>query len=109
MTDSLENIKAGDRVLLSNAYYKSIETVTRVTAAVILIGSMKFRKSNGMQIPSDRWSPTRIEPLTPENEKSYQELVERRRLLEYVRGMQIEQLSNAQLQAILDITQKTNV
>ncbi len=109
MTGTLENIKAGDKVLLCNSYYKSIETVTRVTAAVILIGSMKFRKSNGMRIPSDRWTLTRIEPLTSENEKSYQELVERRRLLEYVRGIHLEELSNAQLQAILDITQKSDV
>ena len=64
--NTLHDVKVGDQVLWTGAYNQAILTVTRLTKTTIICGLEKFRKENGCAIPSDTWSVSFIEVLTPE-------------------------------------------
>lgn len=67
------DLKAGDKVLVSARYHKYISAVDKITPA----GNIRL-KDGGLYTPDgtlktrDKWNCTRIQPLTPELEKSLQ-------------------------------------
>ena len=65
-SNTLYDVKVGDQVLWIGHHNKRILTITRLTKTTIVCGYEKFRKSDGRCVPSDPWSMSFIEVLTPE-------------------------------------------
>lgn len=66
-TNWLQNLKTGDKVVVESRYSRKILTVDRTTETQILVGSDRFKKSNGREIgSSDVWDITYLKELTPE-------------------------------------------
>ena len=63
MVMSLENVKAGDRVV-HNGYQLGVEIVDRVTKTMIVINGLKYRKSDGRMIGAGKWSLCYISPAS---------------------------------------------
>ena len=65
-TEWIDNLKAGDDVIISNRYIQSVGTVEKITpAGKIKVNGLMFRK-DGSQVSSDRWCLTRLLEATPE-------------------------------------------
>ena len=69
MTTSLSDIRPGDTVILrysSPFVLDRIATVDRVTKTQIIVGTKRFRISDGRELSRDAWSFNRIVPATPD-------------------------------------------
>ena len=56
MTEDLSSLKVGDEVILYGCNSKRISTIDKITKTEIVIGNLKFRKSDGMQVGHSMWS-----------------------------------------------------
>lgn len=69
MEPSLSSLKPGDPVILrhSTPYTPDrIATVDRITKTQIIVGTRRFRISDGQEIGCSRWHYNRIVPATPD-------------------------------------------
>lgn len=105
---SLYDIQPGDKVYFRSNYFSTIYIVDRVTPTLIICNNTKFRKSDGNQIPTERYSYNSIEVLTPELLNQHRQKVIRGRLVQQFKEIQIDKLTNDQLQQIIQITQIPN-
>ena len=56
MTEDLSSLKVGDKVVFYGCNSKRISTIDKITKTEIVIGNLKFRKSNGIQVGTDTWT-----------------------------------------------------
>ena len=65
-TEWIDNLEAGDDVIISNRYSQFVCTVEKITpAGKIKVNGLMFRK-DGSEVSSDRWCLTRLLEATPE-------------------------------------------
>lgn len=79
-----------------------------VTPTLIICNNIKFRKNDGRKTPSERYHYCYIEVLTPELLYKHRQEVMRKHLIQQVKNIQIDKLTNDQLQQIVQITQIPN-
>lgn len=78
----LNTLKPGDKVIESSTgigHLDSVRTVSKVTATQIIVGSTKYRKSNGWKVGSSGWNSSYLREATPER---VQEIAEQRRQIQ---------------------------
>lgn len=84
----LENLKAGDRVIISVNSSHSLATVSRVTATQIVIKNttglgvdydVKYSRERGYKISSDKWHSEILEIPTPDLLEKIEERIDRKR------------------------------
>ena len=56
MAEGLSSLKVGDKVVFYGCNSKRISTIDKITKTEIVIGNLKFRKSNGTQVGNDTWT-----------------------------------------------------
>ena len=56
MAEDLSSLKVGDKVVFYGCNSKRISTIDKITKTEIVIGNLKFRKSNGIQVGTDTWT-----------------------------------------------------
>ena len=56
MAEDLSSLKVGDKVVFYGCNSKRISTIDKITKTQIVIGNLKFRKSNGTQVGNDTWT-----------------------------------------------------
>ena len=56
MAEDLSSLKVGDKVVFYGCNSKRISTIDKITKTEIVIGNLKFRKSNGTQVGNDTWT-----------------------------------------------------
>lgn len=105
---SLYDIQPGDKVCFRSNYFSTIYVVDRVTPTLIICNNIKFRKNDGRKTPSERYQYCYIEVLTPELLYKHRQKVMRKHLIQQVKNVQIDKLTNEQLQQIIQITQIPN-
>lgn len=105
---SLYDIQPGDKVYFRSNYFSTIYVVDRVTPTLIIVNNIKFRKNDGRKTPSERYHYCYIEVLTPELLYKHRQEVMRKHLIQQVKNVQIDKLTNDQLQKIIQITQIPN-
>ena len=69
MTASLSDLKPGDTVILRYSTPSILDrcaTVDRLTKTQIIVGTRRFRISDGQEIGCSRWDYYRIVPATPD-------------------------------------------
>jgi hypothetical protein len=69
MTVSLSDLKPGDTVILRHSTPYNLDriaTVDRLTKTQIIVGSRRFRISDGKEIGCSHWDYYRIVPATPD-------------------------------------------
>ena len=102
----LENLKVGDKVIVSGLYrYERISQVERVTKKYIFVESVKFSKAFG-RLSWCRSSLANIKPATEEDIKRREEETEKRNIVNYLTIANFEKLSYETLVAIRDIVEK---
>ena len=56
MVEDLSSLRVGDKVVVYGRKSKRISTIDKITKTQIVIGNLKFRKSNGTQVGNDTWT-----------------------------------------------------
>lgn len=64
--ENLEDINVGDKVILANARIKRVETVTKVTKTLVVVGNRRFKKDGGSEYGGRPFETMRICKATPE-------------------------------------------
>lgn len=105
--ETLENIKVGDKVILSSRYNDEVIEVTRLTKTQIICGASKFNRRTGYRVGSDRWSVTKIKIATDEDIRRIEREHSRRKLISYItRYTGYQYLSDEKLEQIYNILQE---
>lgn len=104
--NSLENVKVGDKLLVRSRGRRSLQTVTRITATLVITNSDRFSKQTGKAHGYDSWSHTYAEPATAEDIESITREIRRKSLIFKCQGIDFESLSDSQLEQILEIANK---
>jgi len=85
MIEPLDDIKAGDRVIITHGgacRYDEIRVVDKVTNTQIIIGNSRFRRNGGSLIGAGTWDCVYLRHLTEEREKEFDLINKRRKLRE---------------------------
>lgn len=103
METALENVKIGDKVIFSNGWDESIETVTKVTKTQIHVGYVRYRKCNGRPVGSGAWDRRRIEPYSEEAARKIELKNRRVEMCDYIRSYSYGSLSFDDLQKVYNM------
>lgn len=101
--NSLENVKVGDKLIMTSRWNQSILTVEKVQKNFVIANSYKFRKSDGSLVSSDRWSLTTAKIATEKDLEAFKKVVLRNKMIGQCRDIIFEKLSDFQLEQILEI------
>lgn len=103
MPDWLESLGTGSVVIMCQPGYgattRVVRTVTRVTPTQLVIGSGRFRRSDGFQIASG-WHHAWLEEATPERIEKARAEERRRANYDLVRHQSWQALDDATLEQI---------
>ena len=107
----LENIKVGDKVIVSGSGFGSlnkIDTVERLTKTQIVLKNThsKYRRSSGRSVGGDVWSMGFISEATREKILKIQEARYRLNLLNKIESIRIGNLSTDSLKSIVVVIEE---
>ncbi len=114
MNKTLNEVQAGDKVVLCTRGEREVVEVTRTTKTQIICGYLKFSRKNGYRISSNKWDLGSIQPLTPEIQ---QQIDKKKKKDELYNNVRIEikrlertlgKLSEASLQQLLSTLREYN-
>jgi hypothetical protein len=102
----LKDLKAGDKVIVSNRYYKFLKVVDKVTpSGYIKVDSEYYMPDDGYKRGGEYYNRSRIEIVTPEKLQAIEdkETIERAMyLLDRTRGVSMSAEKARQIIAILE-------
>lgn len=102
--EALENVKAGDKVIVSSRYKDEVIEVTRVTKTQIICGTSKFNKRTGRSIGSDAWTFSKIKIATEEDIQRIEKEERRQKMISYItRYTGYQYLSDDKLEQMYNI------
>lgn len=101
MSGVLDNVKVGDKLFVAGRWHKSIETVEKVTKLHVITLSGKYRK-NGYSV-GDGWTHSYARPATEKDVEIIRKEVARNKLLAKCRDINFSNLTDSQLEQILEI------
>lgn len=101
--NSLENAKVGDLLIVTHRWNKQLLTVEKVQKNFVIAGCYKFRKTTGMLVTSDSWSKSTAKLATQEDIDAFRKEVKRHKMVSQCRDIIFENLSDSQLEQILEI------
>ena len=103
----LEDLKKGDKVIVSGAYiYNRISQVEKVTKKHIIVEGSKYSKAFGWVVGLSSYSSNHIRPATEEDIRRVEEETEKRNIVNNLTKTHFEKFSFATLVAIRDIVEK---
>ncbi len=101
--NSLENAKVGDILIVTHRWNKQLLTVEKVHKKFVISGCYKFRKATGSLVTSDSWSTSIAKLATQEDIDAFRKEVKHHEMVSQCRDILFEQLSDTQLEQILEI------
>lgn len=105
---TLANVRVGDKLIVHTRYNQFIETVERITATLVITKTHRFRKSDGAAPGSDSWNILCACEATPEKLEAYNKKVKRKNLIKDCENIKFPDLSDTQLEKILEIANQNN-
>lgn len=104
--NNLENAKVGDRLIVTTQWTKQLLTVEKVHKNFVISGNYKFRKRTGTIVTSDCWNTATAKIATKEDIDAFKKEVMRNKMVKQCRNIIFENLSDSQLEQILEIASK---
>lgn len=103
MSDWLENVKAGDTVILSTGHYnKWIKKVERVTKTQVIIkdSNARYRRSTGDKVGARQWEFSSIKEGTKEAVDKILNDNKRHELINGIEDIKLKEVSTSILESI---------
>lgn len=104
--EALENLKAGDSVILHRTYDAVIARVVRTTKTQIEVNGHKYRKSDGRMVGGSGWSTSCIQPYTEEKANEIARTQKHNNMRRYIVNYEWKYLSDEKLEQIYNILQE---
>lgn len=106
MAKTLDDIKFGDKVVVTTRFSKSVQKVTCVTKCYIIAGGEKYKKSDGEIVNANRWNQAYISVVSPDEIEDINKKQLHDSLVLKVQSIPFYTLTTEQLQTILDTVYK---
>lgn len=103
--NSLENVKVGDKLFISNGMVECLETVERLTQTLVVTKHYRFAKNSGKLHGSVYWNALYARLATVEDVA----MVRRKQMIKKCANIDFSLLTSAQLEQILEIANKKEV
>lgn len=104
--NSLENAKVGDKLIVTSRWDKRLLTVEKVYKNFVIAKGYKYRKANGSEVSSDSWNTSNAKLATQEEIDDFRREVKHHKMISQCRDIKFENLSDTQLEQILEIANK---
>lgn len=103
----LENVKVGDKLIVTNHYGDRIDTVERITSTLVITKIHRFRKTDGYESGQSAYACglSRARLATDEEVNRVNEKTRRNMLSAKCKGIRFERLTIQQLESILKIAE----
>lgn len=103
--ESLENVKAGDRLVVSNRYGENIDVVERITETLVITKIHRFRKKDGYESGQSAYACgfSRARLATEADVERIKGQMRKRKLTAECNKIRFDRLSVQQLDDILKI------
>ena len=102
----LEDLKAGDDVLVISRYYRCIAKVDKVTKTQIIADNARFRRDSGWQYGGDSWNRKRISVPTEKEISDVKEENLRNTLVYAISSFDFKRLSTDELKQVYNIVKR---
>lgn len=99
----LEDLKAGDDVLVTSRYYRRIAKVDKVTKTQIIADNARFRRDSGWQCGGDSWDWKSISIPTEKEISEVKEENLRKTLVYAISSFDFKRLSTDELKQVYNI------
>ena len=99
----LEDLKAGDEVLVIGRSYRRIAKINKVTKTQIVVDNTRFRRISGWQCGSDSWNRKSISIPTEKEISDVKEGNLRKTLIYVISSFDFERLSTDELKQVYNI------
>jgi hypothetical protein len=103
MNGVLDNVKVGDKLIMTSRWNRAILTVEKVQKNFVIAKGYKFRKSSGSLVSSDCWTSASAKIATEEDLEDSRKEVRRQRMISKCRDINFYSLTDTQLEQILKI------
>lgn len=100
---TLENVKVGDKLLVTSRGNDEIKTVTKVTKTQVTCDTSKFRKTDGRLIGSDIWWSSYAKPATDEDIARVEREITYRMMANTIKSVDAYSLPYEELKRIYNI------
>lgn len=103
MDNWIEDLKEGDTVIIGGhgaGRFSSIGKVSRITKAQVIVGTTKYRKTDGWQVGGDMWSRTFLRKADP---AQIQKVKDRQLKMKIVHKLADQDWNNFSLQSLVVI------
>lgn len=104
MNESLGNVKVGDKLFLTTKYRIGLVVVKKVFDKVVIAGDHKYWKDSGLIVSSDENAVSVVRPATKEDAERVYAFNRRKNAIRKIKMINLNNLSNSQLDKILEIT-----
>ena len=99
----LEDLKAGDEVLVIGRSYRRIAKINKVTKTQIVVANTRFRRNSGWQCGGDRWDTKSISVPTEKQISDIKEENLRNKLIYAIGSFDFKRLSTDELKQVYNI------
>lgn len=100
--NSLENVKVGDTLFVSNGTVEYLEQVTRLTKTLVITKMHRFNRGSGKLCGSEYWNVLYARIATDEDIA----MIRRKKMISKCNNIDFSLLTSAQLEYILEIVNK---
>lgn len=104
----LNDLVAGDDVLVTGMFHRHIAKVDKVTKTQIVVNNARFRRDSGWQCGSDRWNIRRISVPTEKEISDIKEENLRKALVYAISSFDFNRLSTDELKQVYNIVKGKN-
>ena len=99
----LKDLVAGDEVLVTGTFHRSIAKIDKVTKTKIVIGNVRFRRDSCCQCGGDSWNRKFISVPTEKEISDVKEENLRKKLIHTISSFDFERLSTNELKQVYNI------
>ena len=104
--ENFEDIKVGDKVIVTNGGTKRVETVERLTKSFVSVWHRRFRKKDGIEYGGVPFERFHLCKATPEALAEIEEVQKRDNLLNKVARFRWGKLSTEELEKVYEMINK---
>ena len=98
--EDFKSLKAGDKVIINGTFHDGrVETIDRIINTQIVIGNLKFKRTNGLQIGNDIRNKAYLSIGTPEKIAEIEHKQRMNAIRSYV-TKHLSEFNDAQLEAM---------
>lgn len=104
--ENFEDLKVGDKVIVTNGRVERVESVRRLTKTLVFVGYKSFRKNDGREYGGRPFGTMHLRKATPEAIAEIEKEMKRNDILDKVTRFRWGILDNKTLEKVYELINK---